>query len=110
MKKTLRQPDLYPLRLDAVVQEGKKVRDRLIGPIGYGAKAELFVGERLLCGLLDKIAHILFEKPDDVAGERHGEFLDRIIGVLRSMSKVTMRCGVMLTGRRTLLYDGREPG
>jgi hypothetical protein len=49
--------------------------------------------------------HILFEKPDDMAGEDYRRFHIRIIKVPLRMSKITVFLRSMLTNLRTLLYD-----
>jgi len=105
MEKAFRQAHLHPFRFNTIIQQGEKIGNRLIGPVRRSSKSKPLLLKRLLRGLIDKITHILFEKPNDMAGEDYGRFHNRIIKVPLRMSKITRFQRSMLTSPRTLLYD-----
>ncbi len=71
MQKVLGETDLYALRLDSIIQYGEKVGDRLIRRVRPCSKSKCLVGRRLLTGLLDQVAHILFQQTNHMPREMH---------------------------------------
>ena len=106
MEQSFRQTHLHPFRFDTVIQQREEIGYRLIRPVRRCGKSKSFLRQRLLPGLVDKITHILFEKPDDMTGENNRRFH----GTLSSFSYEGARPPVVhrlrLTGQQTLLYDG----
>ncbi len=69
MQKIGRQTYLYAFRFDAVIEQGKQVRNGLIRSVRNCSKAELFLRKSFLCRLIDKVAHVFFEQTYDMAGK-----------------------------------------